>query len=63
MENHIVRTDDALVCQVSGRYDTSAGQLEVWTDDCPGGMTRRPDGWQGTDFSFLQTVQNLLKHI
>jgi hypothetical protein len=24
-------------------------------------MTRRPDGWQGTEFSDLQTVQNLLE--
>jgi len=22
----------------------------------------RPDGWQGTEFSDLQTVQNLLEH-
>jgi hypothetical protein len=27
----------------------------------PDGMTRRPDGWQGTEFSDLQTVQNLLE--
>jgi hypothetical protein len=24
-------------------------------------MTRRPDGWQGTNFSDLETVQNLLE--
>jgi hypothetical protein len=24
-------------------------------------MTRRPDGWQGTKFSALQTAQNLLE--
>jgi hypothetical protein len=24
-------------------------------------MTRRPNGWQGTEFSDLQTVQNLLE--
>jgi hypothetical protein len=24
-------------------------------------MTCRPDGWQGTEFSDLQTVQNLLE--
>jgi hypothetical protein len=27
----------------------------------PDGMTRRPVGWQGTEFSDLQTVQNLLE--
>jgi hypothetical protein len=25
------------------------------------GMTRRPDAWQGTEFSDLQTMQNLLE--
>jgi hypothetical protein len=35
------------------------GRLELWTDERPDGMTRRLDGWQGTDFSDLQ---NLLKH-
>jgi len=24
-------------------------------------MTRRPDGWQGTEFSALQTEQNILE--
>jgi hypothetical protein len=59
---HIVRTDDALVCQVSGRYGTSSGRLELWTNERPDGMARRPDGWQGTEISDLQTVQNLLKY-
>jgi len=27
----------------------------------PDGMTRRSDGWQGTEFPNLQTVQNLLE--
>jgi hypothetical protein len=31
------------------------------TDERPDGMTRRPDGWQGTKFPNLQTVQNLLE--
>jgi len=31
-----------------------------WIARHPDGMTRRPDGWQGTEFSDLQTVQNLL---
>jgi hypothetical protein len=31
------------------------------TYERPDGMTLRPDGWQGTEFSDLQTVQNLLK--
>jgi hypothetical protein len=30
-------------------------------DERPDGMTRCPDGWQGTKFSDLQTVQNLLE--
>jgi hypothetical protein len=33
----------------------------LWTAGRPDGMTRRPDGWQGTEFSDLQTVQNLLE--
>jgi hypothetical protein len=49
MEIHIIRTDDALVCRVSGRYGTLSGQIELWTDERPDGMTRRPDGWQGTE--------------
>jgi hypothetical protein len=40
----------------SGRYDTSFGRLVLWADGCPDGMTRRPDSWQGTEFSALQTV-------
>jgi hypothetical protein len=40
--------------------------LVVWTDDAltderPNGMKRRPDGWQRTEFSDLQTMQNLLE--
>jgi hypothetical protein len=35
---------------------------ELWTDERPNKMTRHPNGWQGTDFSNLQTVQNLLKY-
>jgi hypothetical protein len=58
-EIHVVRTDDALVCRASRRYGTSSGRLELWTDERPDGMTRRPDDWQGTDFSVLQTVQNI----
>jgi hypothetical protein len=33
----------------------------LWTAGLPDGMTRRPVDWQGTEFSDLQTVQNLLK--
>jgi hypothetical protein len=33
----------------------------LWTDGRPNDMTRRPDGWQGTKFSALQTAQNLLE--
>jgi hypothetical protein len=44
----------------SGQKSTSSRQMEQWTDERPDGMTRRPDGWQGTDFSDLQ---NLLKHL
>jgi hypothetical protein len=32
-----------------------------WTAGRPDGMTRRPDGWQGTEISDLQIVQNLLE--
>jgi hypothetical protein len=61
-EIHVVRTDDAFVCRESGWYGTSSGRLELWTDERPNGMTRRLDGWQGTEISDLKTVQNLLKH-
>jgi hypothetical protein len=33
----------------------------LWTAGHPDGMTRCPDGWQGIEFSDLQTVQNLLE--
>jgi hypothetical protein len=48
-----------LVCLACGRYATSSGRLELEIDERQNGMTRRPNGWQGTDFSDLQ---NLLKH-
>jgi hypothetical protein len=35
--------------------------MMLWTDGRPDGMTCRPDGWQGTEFSDLQTVHNLLE--
>jgi hypothetical protein len=38
----------------SGRESTSSGRLVLWTAE-------RPDDWQGTEFSDLQTVQNLLE--
>jgi hypothetical protein len=38
-----------------------SGRMMLWTVGHPDGMTRRPDGWQGTEFSDLQTVQNLLE--
>jgi hypothetical protein len=37
-------------------------QLKLWTAGRPDGRSCRPDGWQGTEISDLQTVQNLLKH-
>jgi len=52
-EIHVVRTDDALVCRASERYGTSSGRLELWKDESPDGMTRRQDGWQGTEISDL----------
>jgi len=52
-EIHVVRTDDALVCRAFGRYGTSSEWLELWTDERPDEMTRRPDGWQGTKISEL----------
>jgi hypothetical protein len=42
-----------LVCRASERYDTSSGRMEQWTDDCPDEMTRRLDGWQGTENFWL----------
>lgn len=33
-----------LVCQASERYCTSSGRLELWTDERPDEMTRRPHG-------------------
>jgi hypothetical protein len=39
----------------------SSGRLVVGTAERPDGMTPRPDGWQGTEFFELQTMQNLLK--
>jgi hypothetical protein len=36
--------------------------LMHWTARGPDGMIRRPGGWQVTEFSNLQTVQNLLEH-
>jgi len=33
----------------------------LWTVGRPDGMTHRPNEWQGTEFSNLQTVQNLLE--
>jgi len=58
---HVVWTDDALVWWASGRYDMLSRRLVLWTAGRPNGMTRSPDGWQGTKFSDLQTVQNLLE--
>jgi len=58
----VIRTDDALVWSASGWYDTSSGRLMLWIAGCPDDMTRRPDGWQGTEFSDLQTVQIFWKH-
>jgi hypothetical protein len=52
-EIHIVQTDDALVCRASGRYGTMSRRMELWTDERPDGMTRHPNGWQGTDISDL----------
>jgi hypothetical protein len=40
---------------------TSSGCMMLWTDGRPQGMTRCLDGWQGTKFSALQTVQNLME--
>jgi hypothetical protein len=36
-------------------------RLVLWTEGHPNGMTHRLDGWLGTEFSTLQTVQNLLE--
>jgi hypothetical protein len=42
-----------------GRYGREV--VIVQTDGPPYGMTRRSNGWQRTEFSALQTVQNLLE--
>jgi hypothetical protein len=39
----VIQTDDALDRWAFGRYDTSSGQLALWTDGHLDGMTRRPD--------------------
>jgi hypothetical protein len=44
-----------------GRKSTSSERLMHWTAGHLDDMTRRLDGWQGTKFSDLQTVQNLLE--
>jgi hypothetical protein len=33
----------------------------LWTTRSPNGMTHRPDGWQGIEFSDFQIEQNLLE--
>jgi hypothetical protein len=61
-----------LICLASGRYGTSFGRKEQWTDERPdrrnsGQMSVRtgwhghPDGWQGTE-NLLTCKQNLLKY-
>jgi len=42
-----------LICLMSGRYGTSSGRIEQWTDERPDGMTCSSDGWQGIDSSDL----------
>jgi hypothetical protein len=39
----------------------SFGRLVLWTAGRPDGMTHHPDGWQGTKYYDLQTVQNILE--
>jgi hypothetical protein len=60
-EIHVVQTNDARSVWAFERYGTSSGRMEQWTDERSDGMTRRPDGWQGTDFSdcriFLNTSE------
>jgi hypothetical protein len=52
----VIWMDDALDRWMYEQYDTPFGRLVLWTDGRPDGMTRCPDGWQGTEFSALQTV-------
>jgi hypothetical protein len=40
----------------SGRESTSSGRMMHWTAGRSNGMTRRPDGWRGTEFFDLQIV-------
>jgi hypothetical protein len=37
---------------LDGKF-SSSGRMMVWTVGRPDGMTRRPDGWQGTEFFWL----------
>jgi DNA primase len=39
----------------------SSERLMHWIAGRPNGMTRRPDGWQGTKIFDSQIVQNLLE--
>jgi hypothetical protein len=41
---------------------TSSGRLMYWKARHPDGITHRPDDWQETEFSDLQTVHNVLEH-
>jgi len=47
---------------VSGRKSTSSGRMMLWSIGSLDGIACRPDGWQGTNFFDLQTMQNPLKH-
>jgi hypothetical protein len=49
-EIYVVWTNDARFVWASGRYGMSSRQMEQWTDERLDGMTRRSDGWQGSDF-------------
>jgi len=51
-----------LVCRASGRNGTSSGRLELWIDEHPDGMARRPDDCQGTDFSWLANSAETMEH-
>jgi len=43
------------------RNFSTQGKVQKESSRRPDGMTHRPDGWQGIEFSALQNVQNLLE--
>lgn len=58
---HVIRMDDTLVWCAFGWNDTSSWRLMLLDSWASGRYSTSFDGWQGTEFFDLQTVQNLLE--